>query len=176
MALKNRRRSEWVIELMQVQESDRILEVGFGSGADIRRVSMLATEGFVAGIDRSEVMVKQAKNRNAAAIRAKKVELQCASASSIPHPDATFDKIFAINVAHFWMEPLEVLAELSRVLKPGGSIALAIQPKNPQATEATSQETGKFLVNLLSAGGFDRVRLETKPMQPVSVVCAIGIK
>jgi ubiquinone/menaquinone biosynthesis C-methylase UbiE len=176
MALKNRRRSEWVIELMQVQQSDRILEVGFGSGADIRRVSTLATEGFVAGIDRSEVMVKQARNRNADAIQAKQVELQGASASSIPYPDETFDKIFAINVAHFWADPLEVLAELSRVLKPGGAIALAIQPRNPQATEVTSQETGKFLVNLLTAGGFERVRLETKLMQPVSVVCAMGMK
>jgi ubiquinone/menaquinone biosynthesis C-methylase UbiE len=176
MAVKNRRRSEWAIKLLEIQPSDRILEVGFGSGADIRRVSKLATYGFVAGIDRSEIMVKQAKKRNAAAIRAKRVELQYASASSIPYKDETFDKIFAINVTQFWTEPLEVLAELRRVLKPGGSIALVIQPRIPNATEETSRKTGKFLVDLLVAGGFEQVRLKTKPMKPVSVVCSLGIK
>lgn len=93
MALKNRSRSEWVIDLIQVQPEDRILEVGFGSGADIRRASALATHGFVAGIDHSAVMVQQARNRNAKAIQAQRVDLQCAAADAIPYADANFDKI-----------------------------------------------------------------------------------
>lgn len=176
MAFKNRQRSEWLITLLKVQPSDRILEIGFGSGVDIARVAVLAQQGFVAGIDHSEVMVQQASKRNAIAIQAKQVELQCASASAIPYPSETFDKIFSINVAHFWTDPLAVLAELQRLLKPGGLIAIAIQPRNPNATEATSQETGKFLINALISAGFEQVRLETKPMQPVSVVCVLGIK
>jgi ubiquinone/menaquinone biosynthesis C-methylase UbiE len=176
MAVKNRSRSEWAIDLLKVQPGDRILEVGFGSGVDIARVSAIATHGFVAGIDRSDAMVQQAKSRNAAAIEAKRVDLQCASASSIPYADAMFDKIFSINVAHFWTDPLEVLAELKRLLRPRGSIALAIQPRIPNATEVTAQETGKFLVNLLLTAGFEQVRLETKLLKPVSVVCALGIK
>ena len=176
MAVKNRSRSQWVIELLNIQSDDHVLEVGFGSGVDVSRVRAIAIQGFVAGIDHSQVMVQQAKKRNAAAIRTKSVDLQCASASAIPYPDATFDKIFSINVAQFWTDPLEVLAELERVLKPGGLLALAVQPRIPHATEATSQETGQFLVNLLTAAGFEQVRLETKLMQPVSVVCALGIK
>jgi ubiquinone/menaquinone biosynthesis C-methylase UbiE len=176
MAKKNRDRSEWVIGLMEIQPDDRILEVGFGSGVDIDRVSALATEGLVAGIDHSEVMVQQAKKRNATAIRAKRVELQCAAASSIPYASDMFDKLFAINVAQFWANPLDELTELQRVLKPGGFIALAIQPRIPNATEATSQATGQFLIQLLTASGFEQVRCATKPMQPVSVVCGLGIK
>ncbi|HAJ59505.1 MAG TPA: class I SAM-dependent methyltransferase, partial [Cyanobacteria bacterium UBA8543] len=42
---------------------------------------------------------------------------------------------------------MEVLTELHRVLKPGGLIAIAIQPRIPNATEATAQATGEFLVN-----------------------------
>lgn len=176
MAVKNRKRSKWVIELLQVQPDDHILEVGFGSGIDIGRVSAIATHGFIAGIDHSEVMVKQARKRNAVAIQAKHVDLQCASAASIPYTDAMFDKLFAINVAQFWPSPTEVLAELRRVLKPGGLIALAIQPRIPNATEATSQETGKFLANLLKATQFEQVQINTHPMQPVSVVCVLGLK
>lgn len=176
MALKNRSRSEWVIELIQVQPQDRILEVGFGSGADIRRVSALAPHGFVAGIDHSAVMVQQARNRNATAIRAQRVDLQCVTADAIPYADANFDKIFAINVAHFWTQPLKVLAELRRVLKPGGLIALAIQPRIPNATEETSQQTGEFLVNLLNTAEFEQVRLHNQFISPVSVVCVLGVK
>lgn len=176
MAVKNRSRSEWVIGLIDVQPGDCILEVGFGSGTDISRVSQLAIQGWVAGIDYSEVMLQQATKRNATAIQAQRVDLKCASAASIPYADAMFDKAFSINVAHFWTNPLAELAELHRVLKPGGLIALAIQPRNSNATETTSQETGKFLVHLLMEAGFEQVRLETKPMQPVSIACALGIK
>ena len=145
MAFKNRSRSEWAIALLKVQPGDRILEVGFGSGVDIARVSAIATHGFVAGIDRSDVMVRQAKRRNAAAIKANQVDLQCASASSIPYPDAMFDKIFSINVAHFWTNPLEELAELQRVLKPGGSIAIAIQPTFRTFVSTRDNIFGKLL-------------------------------
>jgi ubiquinone/menaquinone biosynthesis C-methylase UbiE len=176
MAVKNRQRSEWVISLLQIQPSDRVLEVGFGSGADIRRVTALATQGFIAGIDHSPVMVQQASDRNAAAIRAKQVDLRCTPADSIPYDNALFDKIFAINVAQFWLNPLEVLAELQRVLKPGGLLALAIQPRIPNATEVTVQETGAFLMQILTTAGFESVHLETKPIQPVGVVCVLGIK
>jgi ubiquinone/menaquinone biosynthesis C-methylase UbiE len=176
MAVKNRRCSEWVIDLLKVRPSDRILEVGFGSGVDLARTSALASEGFVAGIDRSEVMVRQAQRRNATTIQSGRIELQQADASAIPYVDASFDKVFSINVAQFWTDPLAVLAELQRVLVPRGVVAIAIQPRIPNATETTSQQTGHFLVNALIAAGFKQVRLETKLMQPVSVVCALGYK
>ena len=125
---------------------------------------------------RSAVMVRQAKQRNAAAIEAKQVELHCGCALSIPYPDAMFDEIFSINVVQFWTNPLAELAELKRVLKSGGSIALAIQPRIPNASEATSQATGKFLLKLLNEAGFDRIELKSKLMKPVSIVCVLGIK
>jgi ubiquinone/menaquinone biosynthesis C-methylase UbiE len=176
MAVKNRQRSEWVIELLDVQPSDRILEIGFGSGVDLARTSALASEGFVAGVDSAEVMVRQAQRRNATAIQSRRIELQRADASAIPYADASFDKVFSINVAQFWTDPLAVLAELQRVLVSRGVVAIAIQPRIPNATEATSQQTGQFLVNALIAAGFEQVRLETKLMQPVSVVCVLGCK
>ncbi len=176
MAVKNRKRGEWVISLMQVQSADRVLEVGFGPGVDVGRVSAIAVRGFVAGIDHSAVMVEQARRRNAAAVRAKRVELRHASASRIPYGDIAFDKAFSINAAQFWEEPRGVLEELRRVLRPGGLVALAVQPRIPNATEATAHETGGFLAGLLTTTGFESVRVETKQMQPAPVVCALGTK
>ena len=47
MAMKNGHRSEWVFSLLDLKPTDRVLEIGFGSGTDIARASRIAA--FVAG-------------------------------------------------------------------------------------------------------------------------------
>jgi ubiquinone/menaquinone biosynthesis C-methylase UbiE len=176
MALKNKERSQWVLSLLKVQPDDQILEIGFGPGTDIQRISQKISRGFVAGIDYAEIMVCQASKRNASAIRAGKVKLQCATASKLPYDDQSFDKVFSINVAQFWDQPLQVLAEVQRVLKPGGLVAIAVQPRDRGATEETARAVGKKLVEYLTDAGFQQIRLETKSLKPISIVCALGIK
>ena len=176
MAFKNRHRSQWVIALLGPKPADHVLEIGFGSGADIRRVSKIARDGFVAGIDHSEVMVRQAGRRNAAAIQTGRVELKQASMSAIPYPDETFDKVFSINSFQFAPNPMDVLEEMRRVLKAGGLIAIAVRPPARDATAETSHQTGEALVQGLTASGFSQVRVESKRMKPVPAVCAMGIK
>ena len=58
MAVKNRGRSLWVISLLDIQRDDRVLEIGFGPGVDLRRVSEIAADGFVTGVDHSKEMVR----------------------------------------------------------------------------------------------------------------------
>lgn len=176
MALKNRERSWWVLPMLEIRQNDRVLEVGFGSGIDIKRVSEMVLDGFVAGIDHSEVMLAQAQGRNAPAIRGGNVELKLGSAHEIPYPDNWFDIVFSINVAQFWNQPVDAMAEMRRVLRRGGLIAAAVQPRAKGATERTARETGKALVENLRAAGFSDVRLEVKKMKPVSTVCALGVK
>lgn len=176
MAVKNRGRSLWVISLLDIQRDDRVLEIGFGPGVDLRRVSEMAADGFVAGVDPSKEMVRQASKRNVAAIRAGQVEVKQASASAIPYPNECFDKILAINSIQFWLDPLQGLKEAHRLLKPGGLIAIALQPRSKDATEETALEIGKALVTRLRATGFSNVRRQIQPMQPVSTVCALGVR
>jgi SAM-dependent methyltransferase len=176
MAFRNKERSWWVLPLLEIRDKDRVLEVGFGSGADIRRVSEIAVHGFVAGIDHSEVMLHQASRRNAAGIGAGRVELQLGSASRLPYLDASFDKVFCINVAQFWPDPLAPIEELRRVLRKGGRIAIAVQPGSEGASERTARDTGRMLTENLKSAGFSEVRLESKKLKPVSVVCAVGVK
>jgi ubiquinone/menaquinone biosynthesis C-methylase UbiE len=66
----NRQRNLWVVSLLDVQPTDRVLEIGFGPGLAIAELARRATRGHIYGIDHSEVMVRQASKRNAAAIRA----------------------------------------------------------------------------------------------------------
>lgn len=176
MALKNKERSWWVLPLLDIHQNDHVLEIGFGSGVDVRRVSEMAIDGFVAGVDHSPVMVDHAKRRNAAAIEKGLVELKLGSASRLPYPDESFEKVFSINVAQFWMDPLEAMREMRRVLRPGGLIAVAVQPRWKGATERAARETVRALAENLRAAEFSEVRLESKRMKPVSVVCALGVK
>src|SRR6516165_9288273 len=74
MARTNDTCGAWVIELLNIASNETVLEVGFGPGMAIRRLSALA--GHVAGVDPSREMVAQARARNAVAIENGRLELR----------------------------------------------------------------------------------------------------
>src|SRR5215211_408199 len=78
----NRRRNVWAVSLLDVQRDDRVLEIGFGPGIAIAELSRIATDGYVCGLDHSEVMVRQAARRNAGAVRRGQVELRLGRAEN----------------------------------------------------------------------------------------------
>ena len=81
MAMKNGDRSMWVFSLLDLKSTDKVLEIGFGPGADIARASRIAQ--FVAGVDHSDLMVRQATKRNAVAIQEGRVELKLGTAGKL---------------------------------------------------------------------------------------------
>lgn len=170
----NRRRNAWAVSLLDVQRDDRVLEIGFGPGIAIRELSRRAPEGYVCGLDHSAVMVQQATRRNAEGMRRGQVDLRLGSAESLPAFEAPFDKILAVNVMLFWDQPIELLGELRRVLRTGGRIAIAFQPRGPGATNEAATSTGRELVAALRDAGFSQVRLETLKLKP-AVVCVLGV-
>jgi ubiquinone/menaquinone biosynthesis C-methylase UbiE len=174
MSRQNGDRSLWVFSLLDLKPSHRVLEIGFGPGADIARAS--AAAAFVAGVDHSEVMLKQASKRNAEAIKQGKVSLQLGSASKLPYPDGEFDKVFAINSAQFWRDQAKTMVEVARVLKSGGWAVLAVQPRSKNATEETTKQAGIGLSKSLTAAGFEEVHMELHDMRPVPTVCVLGRK
>ena len=176
MAYTNRKRNRWVISLLDIKRSDRVLEIGFGPGLAIELISKIALDGFVAGIDHSEVMVRQASKRNAEAIREGRVDLRLGSVSNLPQFDEPFDKIISVNSIQFWDDPVESLKGLWNMLKPGGLIAIALQPRHPGATEEDVQNSGKEIATFLEKAGFSQIRTDTKKMKPLSTVCVIGYK
>jgi SAM-dependent methyltransferase len=121
----------------------------------------------VYGIDHSEVMVRQASKRNAAAIRAGRVTLVNASADRLPPAlDGPFDVILAVNSLGFWPAPADRLAELRQRLAPRGRIAVVSQPRCPGATATTSRRAAADIESLLRGAGFTRLRIETLPLSP----------
>ena len=169
----NRRRNRWVVSLLDVQPSDRVLEIGFGPGLAIAELSRRATRGTVYGIDHSDVMLQQATKRNAAAVRAKHVHLVRASVEQLPPFDEPLDAILAVNSLGFWPEPTERLVELRALLRPGGRMAIAAQPRCPGATKDTSTQAAREIEALLHEAGFSLTHVETLDLDP-PVVCVLA--
>jgi ubiquinone/menaquinone biosynthesis C-methylase UbiE len=141
----------------------------------IQSLATKAPEGFIAGIDASPLMVQQASKLNAQAIRDGRVHLQQGSALALPYEDASFDIALSINSVQIWPDSLAGVKEMQRVLKPGGLIALALQPVWVRE-DSEVRKIGADLVTLLDKTGFLQTRLEFKPMKPMACVCALGIK
>jgi SAM-dependent methyltransferase len=170
----NRRRNAWAVSLLDVRPDDRVLEIGFGPGLAIQQLSRIARAGYVCGIDHSELMLRQASRRNADGIRRGVVDLRLASVDALPAFDAPFDKILAVNAVLFWTEPNARFGALRELLRPGGLIAVAHQPRGPGVTDETSAARGQEIVAALSRAGFSAVQLETLDLKP-AVVCALGV-
>src|ERR1700754_2990126 len=84
----NRRRNEWAVSLLDVQPTDRVLEIGFGPGRAIAELSRRSERVY--GIDRSAEMLRQATRRNAAAVRSGRVTLRASGVEALPF-DGSFD-------------------------------------------------------------------------------------
>src|SRR4051812_26536904 len=86
----NIERNEWVVSLLDVQPTDRVLEVGCGPGIALRALARRTTAVY--GVDRSPVMVQQARRRN----RGAGLDIRVAAAEELPEFDQPFDRIMSV--------------------------------------------------------------------------------
>lgn len=170
----NIERSEWGISLLNIQPSDYILEIGFGPGLAIHKMSELVTDGIIHGIDHSELMVKKASDRNKKAILTGKVKLFLASVSELPEFDKPIDKIIDVNTFQFWKDPINSLKEIKKNMVNDGLIAIVHQPRKPGATEHDSTEAANKFSKMLEEAQFKNIRIEKKIMKPVSTICVLA--
>jgi ubiquinone/menaquinone biosynthesis C-methylase UbiE len=170
----NLERNEWAISLLNLQPSDRVLEIGFGPGVTIQKMSEIVRHGVIWGIDHSEVMFRQASKRNQRAMEAARVRLVLTSVSQLPSFDGPFDKILVVNNFQFWENNTDVLRQLKEQLRTGGIIALVHQPRIPGATELDVIRAGERFAHYLEMVGFKGIKVERKMMKPVSTVYVQG--
>ena len=180
MAKRNVFDAQWTISLLDIQPHHRILEIGFGPGVSTQMASEKASKGFVAGIDHSKTMVQAASQRNANAIQSGRMELKHSEVASLPYPDKSFDIAFSLHSIYFWQIPVDCLREIKRVLKPGGLLAITIQPKDMwKPTVDTSIMTlyfGKDLASLFSDAGYRNIRIEVPPQEDkIFLECILGV-
>ena len=171
MGIVGEKANRLAVDALHIGVRDTILELGFGSGRAIELMASRATEGLVYGVDQSEIMFEQAKRRNRLASQAGRVLLYQAPFEPLPFPDQSIDKVLAVNVVYFWADPVAVISEIRRVLRPHGCVSIyAIDAATMVNWRFAGRETHRLfraaeLTDLLLQGGFDRHRISVRSIQ-----------
>ncbi len=118
-----------------------VLELACGTG--ILSVRLAGSVKLLEATDFSEEMIRQAK----AKAHSSRLHFSVQDAASLPYASETFDAVVISNALHIMPEPEKVLAEIKRVLKPGG-ILIA-----PTFTAAGSL-SGRLRIQIMELSGF----------------------
>lgn len=121
---------EWVCR----QASGRVLEVGVGTG---RNLPCYASDVALTGIDLSPAMLARAQARARQLGRA--VDLRVADAERLPFADASFDTVLATLTLCSIPDDVTAVAEMARVLRPGGRLVLLDHVASPSPAVRRTQ-------------------------------------
>jgi SAM-dependent methyltransferase len=109
------------LEMLEIGAGDTVLDVACGPGNFTRAFADEAgPDGLVVGLDASPTMLAQAARERPG----DGVEYVRASATDLPFADASFDAVCCFAALYLIEEPLLAVAEIARVLAPGGRVAL----------------------------------------------------
>jgi ubiquinone/menaquinone biosynthesis C-methylase UbiE len=164
----NARAHRQALHRLALQKTDTVLEIGFGTGRLARKMAKQTSEGFVCGVDPSQLMLETAEKRTKKFRKKGRIELKLADASSLPWADAQFDKVAALHSFQFWNDPKHDIAEIHRVMKPGGLLMLVLRARKragPKWLPNSISRSGQELIGafqLLSEAGFRETRIEGK--------------
>ena len=107
-------------EVAAAHPGGKLLEVGSGPGRLAVRLAREAPNITLTGVDISEAMVERAARRVAGADLSERVRFEVGDVAALPLSDGEFDGVVSTLSLHHWSDPSRGLAELHRVLKPGG--------------------------------------------------------
>jgi ubiquinone/menaquinone biosynthesis C-methylase UbiE len=171
MALEHRRIYPFLVDALAVRSDDRVLEIGCGSGAASALIADRVSDGLVCATDPSPVMVAQARRRLRKAAEAGRARVVMTTAEELAFPDESFTAALAVFSLHHWSDPGRGLAQILRVLRPGGRLLIAERSQGHD--HGHSVANGQGLISLLRDAGFTDVeraehRLGSRDMRILS--------
>jgi SAM-dependent methyltransferase len=155
----------------------RLLDCGCGPGSISCDFATILVSGYVEGIDQEQSQIELARAR-ATEQGLTNATFATGSIDDLPYPDASFNVVFAHAIFEHIASPKKALAEMLRVLEPGGLVAIRspdwggfiVGPEMPglqaaidsyanlQLANGGDTHIGRKLPRLLRTSGFDTVR------------------
>ena len=110
---------------LPLTSAHRVLALGCGTGVEVRALRRHPEfRGEIVGVDHSPKLLDEARRRTAAEGLADGVEYRVGNACELDLPDAGFDIILAHTLLSHVAQPLTVVREAQRVVRPGGVVAI----------------------------------------------------
>ncbi len=125
-------------ELLALAGGDHVLDVGCGTGEDVRTIAGRAPGVSATGIDASEDKIREARARTLGLPRP--VDFRVGDAYAIPFEDETFDACRADRVFHHLVDPSKALGEMVRVTRSGGRVVVCDTDYDSLFVEAVDLE------------------------------------
>jgi SAM-dependent methyltransferase len=136
----------------------RVLEVGCGVGGQTVHLVAASPGAHIVAVDISAESLARARARVAASVPEANVEWHHADLHDLPFPDESFDHLFLCFVLEHVRDPERVLADLGRLLRPGGTVTV-IEGDHATAVfhpdSAAAHAAIDCLVTLQAAAGGD---------------------
>lgn len=174
MNRQNRPLYEETIRLLSPSNSDSILDIGCGNGTVL---NMLANQCNcdLTGIDTSMSILKDATKRNCTFVKKGKMTFLCQNANAMTFADQSFSKAYTINTVYFWESLGDTMAEIERVLKPGGLFINTLYTNETLHSFAHTQFGYKQFTTeqLVSAGADAGFIADVVPIQNGDAYCII---
>ncbi len=167
------------LDLLELEEWDRLLEIGSGHGATLAEAAVRMKNGSIAGIDISKVMVRLAEKTNQQNIKSKLIQIHRASSDDIPYPAKTFTKLLSIHTIYFLDDLPDHLAEIFRVTAPGGRFVLGFRPGEDEGFAENFPDNvyqirlKSEVLRLLEAAGFETITVHEEDPGRGRVVFAV---
>jgi SAM-dependent methyltransferase len=165
--------NDTAVELLAPSHGERILEVGFGPGRALGRI--VATGATVIGVETSPSMLRAATRRNRPHVRDGRIQICQGDGIHLPVDTDSVDGALSVHTIYFWPQPQATLAEIARVLRPGGRLVLAFRagenplPRRLDPDVYRTMPTTSEAIGWLRAAGFANVTAETGPTAPAVV-------
>ena len=172
MAGKASERFIWAVDTLDVRPADRLLEVGCGHGVALSLVCERLMTGTITAIDRSPKMIEMATRRNREHIDAGRAVLEAIALEDADLGDQRFDKVFAFNVAPFWLQPEVALGAVRDHLARDGTVSIFWDARHSAPERARA--LGDELAGRLREGGLTVDRVLVEDLRPVPAVCVTG--
>ncbi|BDD12814.1 hypothetical protein FUAX_52460 (plasmid) [Fulvitalea axinellae] len=117
------------IRVMGLANGESVLELGHGGASHLEKLMERASGLKYMGLDISDLMDKVARKYNHLFCENGIADFALYNGNQIPFGNNAFDKIFTVNTLYFWETPAELMAELHRVLRPGGECLVTFVDK-----------------------------------------------
>lgn len=172
MAGKVSERFVWAVDALEVGPAERLLEVGCGHGVAVSLVCERLTTGTITAIDRSPKMIEMARRRNREHVEAGRAVVETMALEDADLGGQRFDKVFAFNVAPFWLQPEAAFGAVREHLARDGALYLFWDARHFAPERA--RDLGSEVADRVREGGFSVDRVLVEDLRPVPAVCAIG--